>query len=406
MKILYLVHQFYPDDYTGTEKFLLNLAKSMQRYGHQVKVLTYHRRPNTPFDETLGPLQVRRYVFQGLPVVAVRYVETPPDLDSAFSHPALAEFAQEFLADEQPDLLHVAHSMRLGEVVRTAQMRELPYLLTLTDFFLLCPKCNLLTSNNSLCAGPERGNACRRHCPEYPNELIVNRLALTEDILRQAARIIAPSKFLGGMFKRHWPDLDIQLNGYGISFGKIKRNTRQYAPGDALTFFYGGSFIYHKGVHVLIDAFRKLQGAATLKIYGSGHLRDTLRELAGDDPRIQFCGVFAPDQLSEVLSQVDVTIVPSIWYENTPIMMLESLAAEVPAIATDLGGMTETLRHGVNGYVFPIGDSDGLRTVLQELVNHPETLNALKANIRRQGVHTVEQEALDYERVYQQILHG
>lgn len=404
MKILYLVHQFFPDDYTGTEKFLLNLAKSMQRFGHRVTVLTYERRQRRPFDETVGGLNVRRYTFQGLPVVALQYVTPPSDLEQSFINPILAEFARQFLAEEQPDLLHVAHSMRMGEIVRVAQAQGLPYLLTLTDFFLLCPKCNLMASNNSLCAGPELGNTCRRCCPELPEQMVANHLAIAESILRQAKRLIAPSKFLGGMFKQQWNDLDIELNGYGISFGKIKRNARQYAPGAALTFFYGGSFIYHKGVHILIDAFRKLEGAATLKIYGSGHLRETLQKLAAGDPRIQFCGVFAPEQLNDVLREVDVTVVPSIWYENTPIMMLESLAAEVPVIVTDLGGMTECITHGVNGYVFPIGDSARLKDVLQELVAHPNMLNQVKANIRRQGMHTVEQEALAYEREYRQIL--
>jgi glycosyltransferase involved in cell wall biosynthesis len=403
VKILYLVHQFYPEHYTGTEKFLLNLTKSMQRFGHQVKVVTYQHHTRQPFEETAGRLQVRRYNFEGVPVIALQHLVPPQDVDSGFINPAVAEFARQLLAAEQPDLLHVAHSMRVGEFVRVAQEQGLPYLVTLTDFFLLCPKCNLMTSNNSLCAGPEQGNACRRLCPELSNEMVVNRLGMTEDLLRQAQRIVAPSKFLAGLFKSHWNDLDIELNGYGISSGKIQRNTRQYAPGQPLTFFYGGSFIYHKGVHILIAAFRKLKGTATLKLYGSGHLRETLEKLAGGDKRIEFCGVFAGDKLSEILNQVDVAVVPSIWYENTPIMMLEAQAAAVPVIVTDLGGMTERIQHGVNGYAFRIGDSDSLQEVLQNLVNQPEQLNELKANIRKQAIHTVEQEALAYERVYREI---
>lgn len=404
MKILYLVHQFYPEHYTGTEKFLLNLAKSMQRFGHQVKVVTYQHHVKQPLEETVGRLKVRRYVFEGVPVLALQHVAPPLDVDQGFSSQAVAEFARQLLTDERPDLLHVAHSMRVGEFVRVAQELEVPYLMTLTDFFLLCPKCTLMTSNASLCAGPEQGNACRRLCPELSHEMIVNRLSQTEDLLRQARHIVAPSKFLAGIFKSHWPDLEIELNGYGISFGKIKRNTRTYAPGQPLTFFYGGSFIYHKGVHILIDAFRKLAGEATLKLYGSGHLRETLEKLAGGDPRIEFCGVFAGDRLSEILNQVDVAIVPSIWYENTPIMMLEALAAEVPVIVSNLGGMTERIQHGFNGYAFRIGDSESLKEVLQALVKQPEQLNTLKRNIRQQGIHTVEQEALQYERAYRQIL--
>lgn len=404
MKILYLIHQFYPDDYTGTEKFLLGLAKSMQRLGHQVKIVTYVWRTGAAFNARVGALKLKEYLYQGLPVVALQQAEMPPDRDYAVENPAMAAYARQLLAQERPDLIHVAHAMRMGEFVRAAQDMAIPYLLTLTDFFLLCPKCNLMTSNNSLCAGPEQGNACRRHCPELDSKMIVTRLAQTADLLRQAQCIIAPSKFLAAMFKRHWPDLDIEINGYGLNHRNIKRNLRRYAPETPLTFFYGGSFTYHKGVHILVEAFRQLAGQATLKLYGSGPLQAVLQELAGGDPRIQFCGVFAGDKVSEVLSEVDVAIVPSLWYENTPIIMLESLAAEVPVIVTDLGGMTEKIKDGVNGYAFRIGDAAQLKQILERLIQQPEQINTLKANIRGQGVHTVEQEALAYEREYWRII--
>lgn len=404
MKILYLIHQFYPENYTGTEKFLLGLAKSMQRLGHQVKVITYLRLAQRPFAETVGQIQRRSYLYQGVPVTAIEYVNTRDDIDISYNNPGMESFAQHVLAEERPDLLHVAHSMRVGEFVGVAQNLGIPYVFTLTDFFLICPKCQLITSNNSLCAGPQQGQACRRFCPELPPDLMEERLALSAAMLQHAARIFSPSKFLAAMFKSHWPSLELQVNPHGLSLGQLRRNTRHYAPGDELTFFYGGSFTYHKGVHILIEAFRRVAGRAKLKLYGSGPLQETLVNLAVADARIEFCGVFAAAELSTVLQQVDVAIVPSIWYENAPFMIQEALAAQVPVIASDAGGMAEKVRPGFNGFTFRIGDADSLQAVLQELVTQPARLNELKANIRTQGVQSVEQEALAYEREYLQIL--
>jgi glycosyltransferase involved in cell wall biosynthesis len=404
MKILYVIHQFYPENYTGTEKFLLGLAKSMQRLGHRVKVITYLRLAEQPFAETVGQLQRRSYLYQGVPVTAIEYVKTRDDINLCFNNVEMESFAQHVLAEERPDLVHVAHSMRVGEFATVAHNLGLPYVYTLTDFFLICPKCQLITSNNSLCAGPQQGEACRRFCPELPPDLITERLKLSAELLQQAARIFSPSKFLAAMFKSQWPNLDIQVNPHGLSTGNLKRNTRPSAPQDELTFFYGGSFTYHKGVHILIDAFRKVAGRAKLKLYGSGPLEETLLKLANGDDRIEFCGVFAADQVSTVLQSVDIAIVPSIWYENAPFMIQEALASQVPVVATDAGGMAEKIRPGFNGFTFRIGDSDSLKEVLQKLVKQPELLNELKANIRTQGVQTVEQEALAYEREYLQIL--
>ena len=79
MKILFAVHQFFPIHYTGTERFVLNLSKQLQRMGHSVKVLTYAIAENTGFRKEGGFL-IKEYVFQGVPVVSVRHKIIPPDV--------------------------------------------------------------------------------------------------------------------------------------------------------------------------------------------------------------------------------------------------------------------------------------------------------------------------------------
>lgn len=400
MKILYLVHQFYPDSYTGTEKFLLELAKASQRLGHRVKVVSYSSRPPSFFDQQDGDVLLKEYSYEGIPLLFVRLREETTNHQQNIGEGDLFKTAKRVLMNEVPDIVHGAHTLGVIDFIHAAREAGIPYLLTLTDFFLLCPKLILMTSSQSLCAGPEHGSACRKLCPEIASSIIRRRLVHAEDMLRNAAGIIAPSKFLANMFLKEYGNLKMEEIGYGISYPKIRKNMRRYKPGDKLIFFYGGSFIRHKGVHILIEAFKRVNGNAELKIYGSGQYEYSLRQAASQDSRIKLCGVFSSDQIGEVLSQIDVTVVPSIWYENTPIILLESMASNVPVIATDLGGMTEAVNNDVNGRTFRIGDVEELEKIIDSLIKAPETLNAYKENIKNQFTPSVEQVALAYEKEY------
>ncbi len=404
MKILYLIHQFYPDFYTGTENFALGLAKATQQRGNRVKVITYSFRERAEYDQQMGEIVYYETLYQSIPVLYLQQLSAPAEIHPSLSNDQMRDFARFVLQKEKPDLLHVAHPMRVPEFIAAAKEMKIPYMLTLTDFFFLCPKSNLMTSSDTLCLGPEGGETCKAQCSELDTQMIASRLAKTTEILNDAQAIIAPSRFLAGIFSREYPALPYQIIGYGINHRSLTKNFKTYRKNDELTFFYGGSLLYHKGVHILLQAFRNLKGRAKLKVYGSGTMDRYLRKLAGDDDRIEFCGVFARDELNRILAQVDVVIVPSIWYENTPIMLLEAQTANVPAIVSDLGGMTETVRDGVHGRAFPVCDHDRLQAILEELIASPELLNDYRQNLKKVHIPSVEQIALAYDRVYQRIL--
>jgi len=378
----------------------LDLAKASQRLGHRVKVVSYSSRPHSFFDQRDGDVLLKEYTFEGIPVLFVRLQEETINHQQSISEGYLFKIAKRVLMNEVPDIVHGAHTLGVTDFIRAARETGIPYLLTLTDFFLLCPKLILMTSSQSLCAGPEHGSACREFCPEIASTIIRRRLTHAEDILLNASSIIAPSKFLANIFLKEYGNLKIKEIGYGISYPKIRKNMRRYKPNEKLTFFYGGSFIRHKGVHILIEAFKRVNGNAELKIYGSGQYEYSLRQAASQDPRIKFCGVFSSDQIGQVLSQIDVAVVPSIWYENTPIILLESLASNIPVVATDLGGMTEAVINGINGRTFRIGDVQELEKILDSLIKSPEILNDYKENIKNQFIPSVEQVALAYEKEY------
>ncbi|WP_159448149.1 glycosyltransferase [Papillibacter cinnamivorans] len=173
-----------------------------------------------------------------------------------------------------------------------------------------------------------------------------------------------------------------------------------------MTFCYAGSLTRHKGVHLLLDAFRGLKGDGTgLLIYGSGpgEYERRLRALAGDDGRIRFMGVYAPEDTASVFGGCDVVVIPSVWYENYPLVMHEALMSRVPVLASGIGGMSEKIKDGWNGNTFRVGDVEDLRQKMRDIVAHPSVLNQYKENLSGLLLPTVEQEASRYLKIFEEL---
>ncbi len=405
MKILYTIHQFYPMHYTGTEKFLLNLSSYIQRSGHKVKIVTYSFYEDSFYSESRGNVLLREFFYKGLPVIAIRYKQMPADMDYTIGSNELSDIAEEIIRTEKPDLLHVAHPVRTAEFMNAAIRAGIPYVLTLTDFWMLCPKSILHTTQGNLCSGPSGGNKCLSYCPEYPNDSIVHRLENSNRFLSAAECVIAPSRFLGGIFKKEFPGIKLRYIPYGIDYTWIRRNTRQYGGSAKLNFVYAGQLAYHKGVHVLIDAFKRISSQdVTLNFYGSGPIdqENYFKQMAANDSRIGFRGVYSENQVGEIMEVADVVIIPSNWHENNTIVMREALACNVPVVVSNAGGMTEVITDNVNGFVFNMGDPDHLYQVLSKIIKEPSILNNIKKS--RENLLTVEQEGFAYLQEYRSSL--
>ena len=407
MKVVYLVHQFYPEFYSGTEKFVLNLAGMTQQAGNRVKVITYSFYEDLLYDRRRGKILCKEFIYRGIPVLAIRHTRLPEDLHHTLENEELSEIASDVISEEHPDVVHVGHPMRMGPLIRALPPLGIPYLLTLTDFFLVCPKVILTPSRQPLCTGPEQGGACGRLCPELESYYIVARLESAKKIIFGARAVFAPSVFVAGIFGREFPGLALRVAHHGLSYYRIKRNSKSYASHDRVVFCYAGSLNPHKGVHLLIEAFNAMRsGDPLLKLYGSGpdqQYVSKLKALAGKNEHVEFCGLYSEDQTGEILSNVDVVVVPSLCYENYPMTLHEALACNVPVVATNLGGMAEKIQDGVNGFLFKMGDSQELQAVLERIVKDPSVLNPLKRNIDSMVIPGIEQEAYSYSRVYETI---
>jgi glycosyltransferase involved in cell wall biosynthesis len=191
----------------------------------------------------------------------------------------------------------------------------------------------------------------------------------------------------------------VQVVPYGLQPGRV-RPAAVVRPRRPLRLGFCGVLSPWKAAHVAIDAVRRTQAAVELTVHGRLHepmFADyiaSLRARAGDDGRIRFANAFDSSQIDRVFAEMDVLVVPSTWYENTPFVVLEAFAAGVPVFASDLGGLSEIVRDGANGRLFPAGDVAALARLIEACAADPRLL----ADLRPSPPHDV---AADYEQFRQ-----
>lgn len=438
-RVLLTVHKFFPEHRAGTEVLTLKVAQELQRRGLEVRVITADP-PDTDARHADGP-DFAEYDYEGIAVKVFREPLRLRDFtfQHEYMHPGMAAAFANELDDFKPDLLHIFHAQNLSAaIIDVAKARGIPVVCSTTDFWFVCPIVQLKLPDGSVCRGPDAGanNCLNCYTPrlfppssEFAEALDkklngtisalpepVRRLAVgaafhlykakkrpsavaatvaRPAVLRDAANctdaIMVPTKLMYDIFVENGinPQLLHQV-GFGIDTAPLEP-FQQKTASDALRIGFIGTLFEHKGVDLLIEAFQRLpDGAnAVLKIYGDPtqfpEYVAELKALAGrpfaNSANIEFCGSFPNARLGEVLQNLDVLVVPSRWYENTPLVIQSALATKTPLVATDLGGLSELIHEGRNGLLFPLNDALALRNQLLRLLVDRSFLDELRNNI-------------------------
>ncbi|MDQ3238487.1 MAG: glycosyltransferase, partial [Actinomycetota bacterium] len=221
--------------------------------------------------------------------------------------------------------------------------------------------------------------------------------------------VIAPTRLTRDMLLRNGikPNL-LRVSRYGIETSRISSVPQSPENPETVRFGFMGGLVRHKGVHNLVKAFRlnPRDMKAELKIYGDPERApeyfSEIEDLAGDDPRIIFPGAFEGAKVGEVLPEIDVLVVPSAWYENTPLVVYEAFASGTPVVATNLGGLSEVIEHGKNGLLFAVDDVEDMSTQLTRFLEEPDLISRLREGI--EPVRTVAESADDLEQVYREVI--
>jgi len=166
---------------------------------------------------------------------------------------------------------------------------------------------------------------------------------------------------------------------------------------------FAGTLVWHKGLHVLIDALRGLpEQKYELVVFGDPDVfpdyTRMLREKAEDLP-VRFAGSFERDHIADVYAQMDLLVVPSLWFENSPLVIHEAFLCGVPVLGARIGGITDLLGNGDYGLLYdPPASAEALREALRPIVDEPRKLIAVAA--RLPAVKSIAEDAAGWERVY------
>src|SRR5215211_1475463 len=353
----------------------------------------------------------------------------------------MAQTAREYVRKVGPDVVHAMHLQGLSaSVLPVFKEFGVPVVFTAADFWTICPVVDLRRHDGIMCTGPEVSHCVRCIASRNPDSRLRGAANLVPGAVLKVADGLSrtPLRHLSfsvrqvravrkrpAYIRENLELVDHVLaytgltrdllasNGirvaktvvshYGIDTSGLAEAARKRRPSPRLRLGFAGTLAPHKGCDILVRALKMLLDLdATLSVHGDPSrypaFVEELRELAGDDDRISFHGVFPREEVDRVMSEIDILVVPSRWYENAPSVIFEAFAARVPVVATDLRGMSEFVRHRENGLLFELENAADLSRQLRRLGEEPDLLETLKGGIG--PVKTVGEYADELEKLY------
>lgn len=289
----------------------------------------------------------------------------------------------EWLTTLRPDVVHFHHYTHLGIEMIRAVRNALPQariILTLHEFLAICNQNGQMVKTN--------GTLCRRSSPaechvcmpgKTPQDFFLRELYI-KSFFALVDQFVSPSQFLKQRYVA-WglPAERIEVIENGLP-AEPAAAVRPLAEGERRSRFgFFGQITPFKGLEVLLDAFSRLppglRSEARLDIHGGGQhwFTEAFQTLIADKlaqaPRgVRYYGPYQPEDLAGLMSQVDWVVVPSIWWENSPLVIQEAFRHRRPVICGDIGGMAEKVIDGVTGLHFRVGNANDLADRLRESV--------------------------------------
>ncbi len=369
-----VVNNLYPPLMAGgAERIVAFLAEGLVKRGHRVTVVSTCGPEMEPY-----PVEMR----EGVEVI--RFF--PPNLYWSFERSlkpgprkwlwhakdawnrAAADRLGAILDRDRPDILH-SHLIDGFSAAIWARARSegVPVLHTAHDYHLLCPRAFMLTADWKLCTRP------RAHCRLYRHWHIRTT--------RHVDLFASPSRFLLDMHRRAGLQAGAGTVVHnGIPLPADATDIRRQRPPDARRrFLMLTRLTVEKGVETVLDAMGRLPRdlAVEVSIAGKGVLEDRVRAAAATDPRIRYLGFLDGPAKAAALARAGHLLLPSLWYENAPVTIVEAAAYGLGLVGSDIGGIPEFVEPDGTGLLFPPGDAGALATIMTRLATDPGALPGL-----------------------------
>ncbi|MDD5594907.1 MAG: glycosyltransferase family 4 protein [Candidatus Omnitrophica bacterium] len=439
MKILQVVHSFLPYTMAGTEVYSYKLSKELAR-NNEVSVFF---RINDP---RLKEYTLEQKEYEGLNTYALNHTfRHCKSFRQTYQDENIDKKFAELLDKINPDVVHIHHLLFLSfGMVGEIKKRKIPLIYTLHDYWLLCYRGQLIKETLKTCNYPavNECNECLKYLlsiqgnslffynllkKKIPASLLnagkklylatarsktTNAVEVfqksTQELFTQIDLFLAPSYFIREKFiSQGLKKEKIIYSPYGFDLNNFTALSSEKSS--KLRFGFLGTLLPMKGVDLLISAFKEIMDKnIELSIYGKlfsyvgfESFPNQLKKVVGNDPRIFLRGGYDNKDVGKILSKIDVLVVPSLWFENSPLVIQEAFLAHLPVVAARIGGIPEMIKDGLSGLLFNAGDKNDLKEKLEYLIHHPEMIKKFKENIP--GVKSIEEDARRTQEAYQAL---
>ena len=354
------------------------------------------------WDERVGSSYVRR---------VVNNISAPWDWFGYERIPQIEQQFVSFVREVQPDVVHF-ELLTGTSVTLPAYTRQfgIPSVHSFYDHSWVCPRIHLVRPDYTTCPGPSHAFDCVT-CVEggqtnQPDSwrlvLHDSRLQLQRTLLDSSTMLTTCSGYLRDYMSSVFQISPERFRVIPLGLTGMPPQKEVRPAGDKVNICYLGSIVPYKGIHVLIQAAKRLQDLPIeVRIHGEvlyPPYMDKLREL-GDT--IIYAGPYHPDQLTKVLSQADILVLPSLAPETFSFVIREAALAGVPVVASRIGAIPEVIEHGQNGLLVSPGSVDELAAALRQLVLDPALRARLAAS--HPPIRSIEDYATEMEEIYHEI---
>jgi len=320
---------------------------------------------------------------------------------------------EQLVEETRPDIahLHLFYGDLSASILKVLKKKHIPIVHTVHDYRLLCPANTFLDSSSLICEKCRNKayiNCAIKRCLD--GNLFFSSILALEGYSRKY--IIDPLEYIDRFIfvshfaklkhiefdKRYETKAEQLYNFTDLDEGEVK-----VKKGDYFLFF--GRLVKEKGLETLLAASGNLR--VNLKIAGSGPLEKEVIEYANNHNYVSFLGHQSGDNLKQLVRNASFVIVPSEWYENNPMTIIEAYAAGVPVIASRIGGIPEIVLHERTGYLFDARNISGLADVISRANSiSSEEYSAMSRNCREYAIHefSSEKHYNDLIGIYQKLL--
>jgi glycosyltransferase involved in cell wall biosynthesis len=382
MRIL-MLSELYPPYIGGTEEHVRNLSRGLVQRGHDVAVATIGPAERPTLEDDYG---VRVYRLRSTLQRAPSLMPSGRPYAPPFPDPVLVRALRRVIRHEQPAVVH-AHNWIVHSFVPLKRRGGAKLVVTLHDYGVVCAKRTLMYDDRQ-CTGPGIAKCLRCAAAHYgpargpaitvANWVMSRPLSAAVDMFVPVSQAVATGNALA---QRRAPFTVVP----NFVPDDVARLTDDSHPGvaqlpDGPFWLYVGTLSRHKGIHVLLEAYRQVDGAPPLVLIG----RRTV-DVPGDvPPKVIVLGDLPHEAVMSAWRRSAVGFVPSLLPEACPTVAIEAMACGVPVVASRIGGLPELVVDGQTGLLVEPGDVRGLSVAMLRLLERSaERAEMSKAATRR-----------------------